>query len=88
MKYGDGNFVLKYVSKEDGKLFFDILDEKGKSMVLEGTMEDLEKILNYSNDFTIHMAFSSLQESICNSPVVFVAKRKAPQSMSDLDFNL
>ena len=87
MKYGE-NYTLKYVSKENGKLLFDIVDEDGKSMVLDGTMEDLARILNYSNDFTIEMSFSSLQHSILNSPVVFIAKRKAPTSMSDLDFNL
>lgn len=87
MKYGE-NYTLKYISKENGKLLFDIVDEDGKTMVLKGTMKDLEKILYYNDDFTIEMSFNSLQHSILNNPIVFVAKRKDLQSMDDLDFNL
>ena len=87
MKYGE-TYTLKYISKENGKILFDIIDEDANNMVLDGTMEDLNKILHYSNDLTIKMDFNALQESIFNNPIVFICKRKKPKNMNELDFVL
>lgn len=87
MKYGE-NYTLKYISKENGKILFDVMDEKGNNRVLDGTMQDLRRILHYSNDLTIEMSFKSLQDAIFNSPIVFIAKRRKLQTMDDLDFNI
>ena len=87
MKYGE-NYTLKYISKENGKILFDVVDEMGNNRVLDGTMQDLRKILHYSNDLTIELPFKSLQDAIFNNPIVFIAKRKPLKSMDELDFNL
>lgn len=87
MKYGE-NYTLKYISKENGKLLFDVVDEMGNNRVLDGTMQDLRKILHYSNDLTIEIPFKTLQDAIFNNPIVFIAKRRKLQTMDDLDFNI
>ena len=87
MKYGN-NYVLNYISKENGELLFDVIDETGESRVLNGSMQDLERILKYSNGLTSEMPFKSLQDTIFNNPIVFIAKRKPLKSMDELDFNL
>ena len=87
MKYGE-NYTLKYISKENGKILFDVVDEMGNNRVLDGTMQDLRKILYFSNDLTIELPFKSLQDAIFNKPIVFIAKRRKLQTMDDLDFNI
>ena len=87
MKYGE-NYTLKYISRENGKLQFDVIDEMGNNRVLDGTMQDLAKILYFSNDLNIGMPFNALQDSIFNNPIVFIAKRKPIESMDELDFDL
>ena len=87
MKYGE-NYTLKYISNENGKILFDVVDEMGNNRVLDGTMQDLKRILYFSNDLTIEMSFKSLQDAIFNNPIVFIAKRKPLKSMDELDFNL
>lgn len=87
MKYGE-NYTLKYISKENGELLFDVIDETGENIVLNGTMQDLKKILYFSNGLTIELPFKSLQDAIFNSPIVFIAKRKPIKRMDELDFNL
>lgn len=87
MKYGE-NYTLKYISKENGKILFDVVDEMGNNRVLDGTMQDLRRILYFSKDLTIEMSFKSLQDAIFNNPIVFIAKRKPIKNMDELDFNL
>ena len=87
MRYGK-NYTLKYISKENGKLLFDVIDETGTNLVLDGTMQDLKRILYFSDDLTIEMSFKSLQDSILKKPVPFIAKRRKLKCMNELDFNL
>ena len=87
MKYGE-TYTLKYISKENGKIQFDMIDEMGNNRVLDGTMQDLRRILYFSKDLNIEMPFKTLQESIFQCPIVFIAKRKPLKSMDELDFNL
>ena len=85
--YGE-NFTLKYISEENGKLLFDVIDENGNNMVLDGSMQDLNNVLKYSDGLSVEMSFKSLQDSIFDNPIPFIAKRKQLKSMDELDFNL
>lgn len=87
MGYGN-NYTLKYIQKENNRIIFDILDESGNNIVLNGDMKDLKNILYYSDNLTPEMDFNSLQDAIFNNPIVFIAKRKPLKSMNELDFNL
>ena len=87
MNYGV-NFTLKYISEEKGKLLFDVIDENGKNLVLEGSMQDLNNVLKYSDGLSVEMPFKLLQDSIFNKPILFLARRKSLKNMDELDFNL
>lgn len=87
MKYGE-NFTLKYISEEKGKLLFDVIDENGNNMVLEGGMKDLNNVLKYSDGLSVEMPFKLLQDVIFANPIPFIAKRKSLKNMDELDFNL
>ena len=84
--YGE-NYTLQYVCKKDGKLLFDVIDGNSNNMVLNGSNEDLQKILKYS-DLSGDMPFETLQDSIFNNPIAFIAKRKPLTNINELDFNL
>ena len=50
MKYGN-NYTLNYIQKKkNGGVKFDIIDEEGFSRIVDGTMEDLKKILYFSHE--------------------------------------
>lgn len=83
----DENYTLHYVYEKDGKLLFDVIDGNANNMVLSGSMEDLQKILKYS-DLSIDMPFETLQDSIFNNPIAFIAKRKPLKNINELDFTL
>ena len=85
--YGE-NFTLKYISEENGKLLFDVIDEMGNNLVLEGSVKDLNNVLKYSDGLSVDMPFKALQDSIFNKPIPFLAKRKTLKNMDQLDFNL
>ena len=86
-KYGN-NYTLTYISEEKGKLLFDVIDESGKNLLLEGTMQDLNNIIKFSDGLSVEMPFKSLQDAIFNKPIPFLARRKPLKNMDDLDFNL
>lgn len=87
MKYGE-NFTLKYISKENGKILFDVIDGMGNNLLLKGSMNDLKKILYYSDDLSVDMDFNALQNGIFINPILFIAKRRKLTDMNELDFNL
>lgn len=90
MLYGDGNYILNYVEKDNkGGLLFTITDPQENMCVVDGNMDDLNKILHYAPSIDReNMDFESLQICIAKFPIVFVAKRRKLQTMDDLDFNL
>lgn len=87
MKYGE-NYTLKYISKENGKILFDVVDEMGNNRVLDGTMQDLRRILYFSNDLSLEDDIKTIQDSLISNPVVFLARRKPLENMSELNFAL
>lgn len=89
MKGYGNNYVLKYVQMEkNGKIIFDVIDENGHNMVIDGTMQDLKRILKFSNDLTPEDDIKTIQDSLISNPIVFIAKRKPLKNLDELDFNL
>ena len=89
MKGYGNNYVLKYVQMEkNGKIIFDVIDEMGFNRVVDGKMQDLKRILKFSNDLTPEDDIRTIQDSLIQNPIIFIAKRKPLKNMDELDFNL
>ncbi len=89
MKGYGNNYVLKYVQMEkNGKIIFDVIDEMGFNRVVDGKMQDLKRILKFSNDLTPEDDIRTIQDSLIQNPIIFIAKRKPLKNMDELDFNI